>query len=74
VEDLSQVDPWSDAPPDWAPTSRVQFDRKDPSKTIPLSWAVEMLQRQYEANPASFSNKLAGVVTAWASRSYEDKG
>jgi len=62
------------APPDWAAEARVQFDPGNPDKTIPLSWAQDMLQRQYKRNPAAFGNKLAEVVADWSAAAYGSNG
>ena len=73
---MHDTDPWPGTldTPDWTAEAKVQFDPGNPDKTIPLSWAVELIQRQYKANPASFSNKLASVVSDWAAKSYGQGG
>lgn len=69
---MNDLDGWTDtAIPDWTSIT-IQFDPADPAKTIPLSWAQDMLQRQYKANPASFGRKLADVVADWSQRKYQD--
>lgn len=68
---MQDTDPWNDTalPPDWSEI-KVQFDREDPSKTIPLTWAQEMLQRWHASQPDRFKSKLADVVADWAVTKY----
>lgn len=73
---MEDTDPWTTAmPPDWAAEARVQFNPDDPSKTIPVSWAQDYMQREFTRNQAQFGKRLGEVVMAWTTGKYgsEDK-
>ena len=64
---MYDTDPWTDtAVPDWSAEQRVQFDRSDPAKTIPLSWAQDMIMRWRDTRPDHFGKELAVTVRAWS--------
>jgi hypothetical protein len=68
---MHDTDPWTDTGvPDWSGEAHVQFDASDPGKTIPLSWAQDMMQRWYKRNPSQFGAKLGEVVADWSARAY----
>ena len=62
---MQDTDPWPDTSvPDWSAIN-VRFSFTDETKTIPLSWAEDMLQRWHKRNPAAFGNQLAETNRRW---------
>jgi hypothetical protein len=52
----------------------VRFSRKNPSKTIPLCWAEELLMDWFQSAPSIAGNKLAEVVKRWSVTAYGQDG
>jgi len=72
---MHDTDPWPDT---LGPVDNslipVRFSRRDPSKTIPLCWAEDLLMDWFAAAPASAGNKLAEVVKRWSLAQYGQNG
>lgn len=66
MSDLS-LERWPDPPAaDWTAEANIPIDFKDPSKTIPASWASDMLCRWALRNPANFGNEMGITAKRWA--------
>lgn len=67
MSELELPDRWPDTQvADWTAEANVPVDFGNPSKTIPVSWAADMLCRWAQRNPANFGNEMGITARRWA--------